>query len=103
LQIRWYLDGQLFAVQNSGAGTRGGWFSLGADASSVEAPPLPGHGPFGTQRFYIILNLALGGEGTEFTRTLNSGVPVLADQLNATLASPKAMLVDWVRVWGHSP
>jgi hypothetical protein len=49
-------------------------------------------------RFHIILNLALGGEDTEFTK--QGGQGITRDQVNATLAQPQAMLVDWVRVWG---
>lgn len=98
--MRWYVDGQLFATQYSGNGTRSGWFSLGADATSLEAQPLLSDAPF-SQRFYIILNLSLGGEATEFTKI--NGVGIAPAQLNATLATPQAMLVDWVRVWGYSP
>jgi hypothetical protein len=101
LQIRWYIDGQLFMVQNSGAGTKNGWFSLGSSATSYSNPPLPGNAPFGTQKFHMLLNLAMGTEGTSFTTYMNDGVPVTAGQLNTTLVAPQAMLVDWVRVWGR--
>jgi hypothetical protein len=104
LQMRWYLDGQLYGTQNSGDGTKNGWFSLGRDAGSVDAPPLPGNAPFGTQQFYVILNLALGSEGTPFTTKMNNGAPVMPEQLIGTMAAgPKTMLVDWVRVWGSAP
>jgi hypothetical protein len=95
------MDGQLFMVQNSGAGTKNGWFSLGSSATSYDDPPLPSNAPFGTQKFHILLNLAMGTEGTAFTTYMNDGVPVTAGQLNASLAAPQAMLVDWVRVWGR--
>lgn len=101
LQIRWYMDGQLFMVQNSGAGTKNGWFSLGASATSYNDPPLPSNAPFGTQKFHLLLNLAMGTENTAFTTYMNNGVPVTIGALNASLATPQAMLVDWVRVWGR--
>lgn len=51
------------------------------------------------QKFHLILNLALGSEATPFTQVA-PGVGVTEEQLKATLATPKALLVDWVRVWG---
>jgi beta-glucanase (GH16 family) len=66
-EIRWYVNGILFAVQNS-------WFSTAA--------PFPA--PF-DQRFYILLNLAVGGNfpGAPATNTV----------------FPATMQVDYVRVY----
>lgn len=57
------------------------------------------------QTFYIILNLALGTEGTQFTTNHNNGVPVTEDQLRLALQAAAGqasqMQVDWVRVYGQ--
>lgn len=72
--MRWYVDGRLYATQYSGNGTRAGWFSLGASPQGdpATAAPLPGDAPF-NQRFHLLLNLALGSEGTAFTRVCLAG------------------------------
>jgi beta-glucanase (GH16 family) len=66
-EIRWYVDGILFAVRNS-------WYS--------SAAPFPA--PF-DRRFYILLNLAVGGNFP--------GAPAT----NTTF--PATMQVDYVRVY----
>lgn len=73
---------------NSRAATGGGWgwYSSGPGAGANPPPNAPFDKPF-----YIILNLALGGSYTGF---------VSKEVLAQTLASPKSMLVDYVRVWG---
>lgn len=105
-QMRWYVDGKLFSTKYSGNGTRNGWFTLGANPAGhpATAAPLAGDGPF-DQKFYIILNLALGTEGTQFTTNHNNGVPVTEDQLRLALQAAAGqasqMQVDWVRVYGQ--
>lgn len=68
LQMRWYVDNTLFATQYSGNGTRAGWFTLGPSPQGdpATAAPLPGDAPF-DRKFHVILNLALGSEGSPFT------------------------------------
>lgn len=57
------------------------------------------------QRFYLILNLALGSEGTAFTTAHNGGVSVPEEQLklalDAAAGEAARMEVDWVRVYGQ--
>lgn len=82
-QIRWYLDGyNYFTAYSSSTGRDGGWYTSGAGAGP--------NGPFDSP-FYLILNLAVGGPATPFT-----GYAPLGD----TLAQPKQLYVDWVRVHG---
>lgn len=61
--------------------------------------------PLVPQSFYLILNLALGTEGTQFTTNHNGGVPVTEEQLRLALQSAAGqaahMEVDWVRVFGQ--
>ena len=115
-QMRWYVDGALFSTQYSGNGTRGGWFSLGEGAGAdapfdrVRALVLQCEGVSNgvlsiymcpaclLQPFHLLLDLALGGPGSGFTMT--NGVGVSEAALRATLARPKRMLVDYVRVYG---
>ena len=78
-----YVDGQQYASQVSGK-DRGGWFTLAADAAAKA--------PF-DKPFYLILNLALGGSYPGNTPK---------ETLDATLAQPKRMLVDYVRVSGKA-
>jgi len=68
-EIRWYFDGQLYAMENS-------WFSLADDQ------PYPA--PF-NQPFHVLLNVAVGGNFP--------GSP------NGTTPFPATMEVDWVRVY----
>ncbi|GAB4819360.1 hypothetical protein N2152v2_006406 [Parachlorella kessleri] len=82
-EIRWYVDGQQYASQVSGK-DRGGWFSMAANAGATA--------PF-DKPFYLVLNLALGG-------SFPGNTPI--DTLDATLAQPKRMLVDYVRVSGKA-
>jgi len=70
-EIRWYVDSILFAVRNT-------WFTTAA--------PFPA--PF-DQRFYILLNLAVGGNFP--------GPPA------ASTVFPVTMEVDYVRVYSGSP
>lgn len=70
-ELRWYVDGILFAVQNS-------WFS--------SAAPFPA--PF-DRRFYILLNVAVGGNFP--------GAPTTSTVFPATLE------VDYVRVYSGRP
>ena len=73
-EIRWYFDGQLYAMQNS-------WDSS-ADGKDFPAPF--------DQPFHILLNVAVGGNFP--------GSP------NGTTQFPVTMEVDWVRVYsGESP
>ncbi|MGM7684501.1 family 16 glycosylhydrolase [Cytobacillus sp. Hm23] len=71
-EIRWYVDGNLYQTLNN-------WFSLNA---AEELNPFPA--PF-DQEFYIILNLAVGGQFTE-----NPDDPT---------AFPGKMEIDYVRVY----
>ncbi|NNF66443.1 MAG: family 16 glycosylhydrolase [Gammaproteobacteria bacterium] len=72
-QLRWYFDGQLYAVQNN-------WSS----AALNEDYPAPFN-----QNFHILLNLAVGGNFP--------GSP------NGTTPFPATMEVDWVRVYSGEP
>lgn len=67
-------------------------------APSPRSPLLP-------QRFYLILNLALGSEGTAFTTAHNGNAPVTEEQLklalDAAAGEAARMEVDWVRVYGQ--
>ncbi|MGB5512100.1 MAG: glycoside hydrolase family 16 protein, partial [Woeseiaceae bacterium] len=73
-EIRWYFNGQLYAMQNS-------WDSS-ADGKDFPAPF--------DQNFHILLNLAVGGNFP--------GSP------NGTTPWPATMSVDWVRVYsGEDP
>ena len=73
-EIRWYFNGQLYAMQNS-------WNSS-ADGKDFPAPF--------DQNFHILLNLAVGGNFP--------GSP------NGTTPWPATMAVDWVRVYsGEDP
>ena len=73
-EIRWYFDGELYAVQNS-------WFSS-ADNGGPGAPF--------NQPFHILLNVAVGGNFP--------GAP------DGTTPFPVKMEVDWVRVYsGEAP
>ena len=89
--MRWYVDGRHFFSAYSGNGTRAGWWSggagAGADAPFDAATP-----------FHLLISLALGSERTEFTKVDGRGITPA--ELNATLASPKQLRVDWVRVYG---
>lgn len=71
-EIRWYADGDQYAVQNS-------WFSTNDTGSGLA--------PFDHQ-FYIIFNLAVGGNLPGSTVTANF---------------PATMEVDWVRVYSGEP
>lgn len=70
---------------------------------TLAAPFIPP--PLVPQSFYLILNLALGTEGTQFTTNHNGGVPVTEEQLRLALQSAAGqaahMEVDWVRVFGQ--
>ncbi len=72
-EIRWYFDGELYAVQNS-------WFST-ADNGGPGAPF--------NQPFHILLNVAVGGNFP--------GPP------DGTTPFPVTMEVDWVRVYSGEP
>lgn len=72
--LRWYVDGNLFHQENN-------WFARAAGAK--EDFPYPA--PF-DEEFYILLNMALGGN-------FDGGVVPSADDLPAT------MYVDYVRVY----
>jgi beta-glucanase (GH16 family) len=82
-EIRWYVDGQVFAKQTSW------WSSSRADASggirpAAQADLNPWPAPF-DQPFYFILNVAVGGKFL--------GNP------DKTTAFPTEMRVDYVRVF----
>ncbi|HET6175999.1 MAG TPA: glycoside hydrolase family 16 protein [Candidatus Sulfotelmatobacter sp.] len=66
-QIRFYIDGTLYATDTQ------------------SAAPSPSNWPFSTQPFFILLNLAVGGDWP--------GNP------DATTQFPRQMLVDYVRVY----
>ena len=101
-QMVWSVDGREFARQRSGGGrsTTGGWWSAGADGK-----PVAGDAPFGDgTRFHLLLNVAIGSEGTAFTAKMNGGKGVSeAETVAAFTAAGDAglrMEVDWVRVSG---
>jgi len=66
-QVRMYVDGNLYAT------------------FSQSRSPAPNHWPFNTQPFFLLLNLAVGGEWP--------GNP------DASTEFPQQMLVDYVRVY----
>ena len=98
--MRWYMDEAHYFTAHSSSSSNssssnarssvtggeqpGGWYTAGPAGE-----PGP-HAPFDSP-FYLILNLAVGGPSTAFT---NSAA------LGDTLAQPKQLLVDWVRVHG---
>ena len=75
-EIRWYVDGNLYQTQNN-------WYTVGRDGEEKFAFPAPFD-----QEFYIILNLAIGGN-------YDGG-----RQPNASaFANNPTMEVDYVRVY----
>ncbi|PSC67752.1 glucan endo-1,3-beta-D-glucosidase [Micractinium conductrix] len=87
-EVRWYLDSTLLFTAYSGNGTTAGWY---ANSTTAVAPGPDS--PF-DQPFHILLNLAVRSTSTAFTNKVAVG---------DTLASPKQMLVDYVRVYGRAP
>ena len=81
-EIRWFVDHKLFAqIPNTH------WHTTGARSSGEVAAP------FGNNKFYILLNMAVGGA--------YPGYPT-PDSVAAALATgPKRMVVDYVRVYGR--
>lgn len=91
--MRWFLDGRQYFEAHSAKGTcQGGWWSGGEGAGADS--------PF-DRPFHLLLNLALGSEGTPFTT--HDGVGVSEAQLRQRLADPAGnpaqLLVDCVRVF----
>lgn len=76
-EIRWYCDGNLFKTVTS-------WWSSGASYPA----------PF-DQNFYIILNLAIGGNwpDSDYDSSGNTTTPLDSEPF------PKYMKIDWVRVY----
>ncbi|OUL60565.1 glycoside hydrolase [Flavobacterium sp. AJR] len=75
--IKWFIDGNLFHTASPNTTVNGGW-------------------PFNDNKFYIILNLAVGSLGTPYTSVNGAGVaPNPAD-------FPAKLLVDYVRVYDGS-
>ncbi|MCV9930169.1 family 16 glycosylhydrolase [Flavobacterium sp. LS1R49] len=75
--IKWFIDGNLFHTASPNTTVGGGW-------------------PFNDNKFYIILNLAVGSLGTPYTSVNGAGVaPNPAD-------FPAKLLVDYVRVYDGS-
>jgi len=81
-QIIWYLNGRQYWSALSGNGTRNGWFSTGGSGPDS---------PFDT-KFHLIVNLAIGGG-------LTGNVP--PEAAAATLAQPRTMHIDYIRVYGR--
>jgi beta-glucanase (GH16 family) len=79
-EIRWYVDGQLYSTL-----TEKDW------GTKAMFSKLPRSAPF-DQPFYLILNLAIGGNLAEDT---NEGGVSLE-------GFPKAFQIDWVRVYQRS-
>lgn len=73
--IKWFLDGELYSTK-----THESWFTAAA--------PDNANAPF-DEAFYLILNLAIGGD---FPEPLN-------DTGIADSSLPNQLLVDWVRVY----
>jgi len=65
------------------------WFVDGVNYHTVKRGQQPGDWVFDREPFYIILNVAVGGNFV--------GSP------DATTTFPQTMLVDWVRVYGEEP
>lgn len=76
-EMRWYVDDELYATQNS-------WWSDAAATSSAAAYPAPFN-----QAFHILLNAAVGGN--------------LPGPPNGSTVFPVTMEVDWVRVYEGAP
>ena len=76
--ITWRVDGKSFETRQPHE-----WHTLGSSKAGA---------PF-DRRFYLILNLAIGGHLPEGRN--NNGV--------AATGYPKTMVVDWVRVWQRAP
>lgn len=72
-EIRWYVDGKLYQTQNN-------WYSQGVNSADKYAFPAPFD-----QNFYIIMNLAVGGN--------YDGEP------NENTLFPSTMQVDYVRIY----
>ena len=81
--MKWFVDGKIVhtASRNGSAvpGGGGGWFSNGPGAG----PDSPFDKPF-----YLVVNLAVGGNPTGATKM----------QIKETLKIPKSLLVDYIRV-----
>lgn len=75
-EIRWYVDGKLFGVQND-------WYSLGSGQPTDFTYPAPFD-----RNFYMQLNVAVGGTWP--------GSP------DASTSFPQQMLVDYVKVYERS-
>lgn len=73
-EIRWYVDGQLYQIQNN-------WDSWGKNMPAKYAFPAPFD-----QKFYMIMNLAVGGNFDGNLEPKDTEVPA-------------EMLVDYVRVY----
>ncbi|GLC58300.1 hypothetical protein PLESTB_001343700 [Pleodorina starrii] len=80
-QMWWYVDDVLYYTTHSFALSDEGWW-----ASSQTGTPTGPNSPFDAP-FYVILNLAVGGNWP--------GAP------NATTVFPSRLLVDYVRVLGY--
>ena len=81
--VKWYVDDQLFqviAAENSVLD----WYSHDMDSETKLLAPAPFN-----KEFFILLNLALAGDGTAFP----AGVP------DATTVFPQTMEVDYIRVY----
>lgn len=100
-EIRWYVDGYLYATQRQSdvrynakgeaVGLRHrGWFSEYFDQSSGELETHWDKTPF-DQKFYMIMNLAVGGNWPENVN--NGGIDATAFE------NGQSFLIDYVRVY----
>lgn len=92
-QMTWLLDGQpYFTARSRTSCGGGGWYSDGPGAGP--------HAPF-DKHMHMLINLALGSEATEFTKS--SGRGVTRQELEATLMGQRCcMEVDYIRVVGRA-
>ena len=91
--IEWFMDGQLYGTAVPKSATTDGWWTT---AGGGLGAPFDG-------KFYLILNLAVGGwfTGGEYARVNNGAQLDLMTIQNQLGMAGKAMAVDWVRVCGQ--
>lgn len=83
--MRWTIDGVVVhSAKSARNGTvPNGWYTTGTPGYATPGPDSPFD-----QNFYLLLNMAVGGEGVGAT----------PQEVKATLAKPKSFQVDYVRV-----
>jgi beta-glucanase (GH16 family) len=82
-EFRWFLDGQLYHTQ------RHWWSAHTSETNEITVNPYPK--PF-DKPFHLILNVAVGGPGTEYTGFKEEDGNRIRDV-------PQELEVDWVKVY----